>query len=133
MRITKPDNRDSTSTEETDTSAEPMVSVDYLDDPVPVSEYVENTQGLIDDILEQPSAFGLVPEQRVSRLESQLKQQQEKIDELERFIDVLATASSAAINGECPECGERLEEKKPVFKSNHIACSECGTVVAGLE
>ena len=133
MRITKPDNHGSTSTEKTDKSAEPMVSVDYLDDPIPVSEYVNHTQGLIDDILEQPSAFGLVPEQRVNKLESQLEQQQEKIDELEKFIDILATASSAGIYGECPECGETLEEKKPVFKSNHIACSECGAVVAGLE
>lgn len=133
MRITKPDNHDPTSTEETNASAEPMVSTDYLDNPVPISEYVKNSQGLIDDILEQPSAFGLVPEQRVSHLESRIKQQQEKIDELEKFIDILATASSATIYGECPECGEKLEEKKPVFKSNSIACPECGTVVAGLE
>lgn len=133
MRITKPDNHDSASTNDTSRSAEPMVSVDYLDNPIPVSEHAKNTQALVHDVLEQPSAFGLVPEQRVEELKAQLKQQQEKIDQLERFIDILATASSAEIQGECPECGEHLEEKKPVFKSNHIACSECGTVVAGLE
>jgi len=66
-------------------------------------------------------------------LESQLEQQQEKIEQLEKFIDVLATASSAGINGECPECGEQLEEKNNLFKSDHIACSECGHVVASLE
>lgn len=133
MRITKPDNHDSSSTDESRTSAEPMVAVDYLDDPIPVSEHAKNTQGLVHDVLEQPSAFGLVPEQRVDELEARVEEQQEKIDQLERFIDVLATASSAEIQGECPECGEQLEEKKPLFESNHIACSECGTVVAGLE
>lgn len=133
MRITKPDDHGPIDAEDTSASTEPMVSVDYLDDPIPVSEHAKNTEELIDDILEQPSAFGLVPQQRVREMESQLEQQQEKIEQLEKFIDILATASSASIYGECPECGEQLEKKKPLFDSNHIACSECGHVVAGLE
>mgnify|MGYP000489456731 CR=1 FL=1 len=133
MRITKPDDHDSSTTDDDRTSAEPMVSVDYLDDPIPVSEYAKKTDGLINEILSQPDAFGLVPEQRVEELETRLEQQQEKIEQLERFIDILATTSPAKIRGECPECGERLEEKRPLFDTDHIACSECGTAVVELK
>jgi uncharacterized protein with von Willebrand factor type A (vWA) domain len=133
MRITKPNNHDLSDGENTNRSAESMVSVDYLDEPIPVSEHTKNTEVFVHDVLNQPSAYGLVPEKRVKQLEAQLEEQQEKIDQLEKFIDILATASPADIHGECPECGVYLEEKKPIFKSDHIACPECETIVVGLE
>lgn len=134
MPLSTPDEIEESATESSESSSNggeiPKVEVDWMDESVPITEAVRAN----DRALAQPDDFGLVSGEafretveflgdRVDELEEENDELQERVDDLEFTIEVLA-AESGVMEGECPECGGRMETTGVVNK--RVECDDCG-------
>lgn len=85
------------------------------------------------DAIMSPEDFGLASHFQVEELTERVGNVEDQLDQLTRFIEVLATESET-LEGNCPDCGGRLTittTGSSIWENEkQVACESCGRPIA---
>ena len=106
--------------EDSEPLEERRVSVGWSAEPVPVSEAVEQVNGVVED----PEAFGFATEEGLAKLRERVGELEADVESVDRVLRVLM-AESSVLSVSCPrECPGELVTTGMMNK--RVVCDECG-------